>query len=265
VKRIATADIDLQTAASVDLVFQIAVRTDTARASESMTFVQNGVPREPTVLTAADGTRFHCLRSDEGLLQVRYAADIDRSEAPAATSTLELIQYVRPSRYCESDTLFAQARRQFRGLGGAELVDAVSGYVHDSLTYTWGSSTGTDSAVTVLAKGQGVCRDFAHAVIALLRAMDIPARYTACYAPELNPMDFHAVAEAYLDGAWHVIDATRLSNRYGLVRIATGADASDCAWLSYHGGAVSLEYMWVNARSDTALAPDDHSGLVQIA
>ncbi len=55
--------------------------------------------------------------------------------------------------------------------------------------------------------GQGVCRDYAHVVIALLRAMDVPARYAACYAPGLRPMDFHAVAEAYLDGAWYVIDA----------------------------------------------------------
>ncbi|KHK98712.1 transglutaminase [Microbacterium mangrovi] len=263
--RIATADIDLQTAASVDLIFQIAVRSDTALRNETLTFTQNGQVRHPTVLTAPDGTRFHRLRSEEGLLQVRYAADIEPSPSAAAVDELELIDYVRPSRYSESDALFAQARRQFRGLGEADLVQAVSDYVHDSLTYTWGSSTGTDSAVTVLAKGQGVCRDFAHAVIALLRAMDVPARYAACYAPGLSPMDFHAVAEAYLDGAWHVVDATHLSNRHGLVRIATGADASDCAWLSYHGGAVSLQYLWVNASSDIELPFDDHSGLVQIA
>jgi transglutaminase-like putative cysteine protease len=265
VTRIATAEIDLQTAAAVDLIIQIAVRADVEPASESLTFAYDGVPCTPTVLTAADGTRFHRLRSDDGLLQVRYEARVDGSVAPASTDPLELIGYVRPSRYSESDALFSQARRQFRGLAGADLVQAVADHVHDSLAYTWGSSTGTDSAVTVLAKGQGVCRDFAHSVIALLRAMDVPARYAACYAPELSPMDFHAVAEAYLDGAWHVIDATRLSNRHGLVRIATGADASDCAWLSYHGGAVSLKHLRVNATSDAELPPDDHTGLVQIA
>jgi transglutaminase-like putative cysteine protease len=87
--------------------------------------------------------------------------------------------------------------------------------------------------------GQGVCRDYAHVVIALLRAMDMPARYAA-FAPGLRPMDFHAVAEAYLDGSWYVIDATRLANRRSLVRIATGRDAADCAFLSYHGGYVGL-------------------------
>jgi transglutaminase-like putative cysteine protease len=84
-------------------------------------------------------------------------------------------------------------------------------------------------------------------VISLLRAMDMPARYAACYAPGLRPMDFHAVAEAYLDGAWYVIDATRLANRNSLVRIATGRDAADCAFLSYHGGYVGLKRLRVDA------------------
>ena len=103
--------------------------------------------------------------------------------------------------------------------------------------------------------GQGVCRDYAHVVIALLRAMDMPARYAACFAPGLRPMDFHAVAEAYYDGAWYVIDATRLANRRSLVRIATGRDASDCAFLSYHGGHVGLARM----RVDAWVVPDDAS------
>ena len=60
-------------------------------------------------------------------------------------------------------------------------------------------------------------------------------------------MDFHAVAEAYHDGAWYVIDATRLANRRSLVRIATGRDAADCAFLSYHGGHVGLAHMRVDA------------------
>jgi hypothetical protein len=60
-------------------------------------------------------------------------------------------------------------------------------------------------------------------------------------------MDFHAVAEAYYDGAWYVIDATRLANRRSLVRIATGRDAADCAFLSYHGGYVGLKRLRVDA------------------
>ncbi|WP_341769303.1 transglutaminase-like domain-containing protein, partial [Enterobacter hormaechei] len=138
---------------------------------------------------------------------------------------------------------------------------------------------GTDSAVTTLMTGQGVCRDYAHVVISLLRAMDVPARYAACYAPGLNPMDFHAVAEAYLEGSWYVIDATRLANRHSLVRISTGRDAADCAFLSYHGANVVMPRLRVDAwampdasspdavEADLATdeITDDFTALVQLA
>jgi Transglutaminase-like superfamily len=137
----------------------------------------------------------------------------------------------------------------------------VSEFVSTSTTYTPGLSQGTDSAVTTLMTGQGVCRDYAHVVISLLRAMDMPARYAACFAPGLQPMDFHAVAEAYHDGAWYVIDATRLANRRSLVRIATGRDAADCAFLSYHGGHVGLAHMRVDAWvMPDAASPDGLEG-----
>ncbi len=261
-QRVVSTDIDLETAASVDLIFQIATRADVPLADESLTFSQ-GV--EAVELVAEDGTRFHRLRSLKGPLEIRYRAVVDDQPEATPTTELELIPYLRPSRYSESDILFPQARRQFRGLAGGELVLAVADYVAGTLAYTRGASTGTDSAVTILPKGQGVCRDYAHAVIALLRAMDVPARYTACYAPGLVPMDFHAVAEAWVDGAWHAVDATRLANRRGLVRIATGVDAAACAWLSYHGGAVSLKRLHVDAQTDAALDQDDHSALIQIA
>jgi hypothetical protein len=117
----------------------------------------------------------------------------------------------------------------------------------------------------------------------------MPARYAACYAPGLDPMDFHAVAEAYHEGAWYVIDATKLADRRSLVRIATGRDAADCAFLSYHGGHVGLSHLRVDAwvipddlpaggleydgreTLDTAPAPapdlsrDDFTALVQLA
>ena len=201
----------------------------------------------PTEIIDQSGSRLHRLQGDAGRLEVRYEALIDGHVAQRSTSDLEAITYLRPSRYCQSDEVFSQARRQFRGLQGFDLIAAVSEFVASSTTYTPGLSQGTDSAVTTLMTGQGVCRDYAHVVIALLRAMDMPARYAACYAPGLRPMDFHAVAEAYVDGSWYVIDATRLSSRRSLVRIATGRDAADCAFLSYHGGYVGLQRMRVDA------------------
>lgn len=263
-----TAELDLDLGASVDLILQITAARDVPLVDERLTLARGDQVYTPTEIVDAAGSRLHRLTGEQGPLSVRYEAVIAEGSPTARPSALETITYLRPSRYCQSDEVFAQARRQFRGLAGAELIAAVSTFVASSVTYTPGLSLGTDSAVTTLTSGQGVCRDYAHLVIALLRAMDVPARYAACYAPGLEPMDFHAVAEAYLDGAWYVIDATRLSDRRSLVRIATGRDAADCAFLSYHGGYVGLERMYVDAvqddRTTDAAMPDDHETLVQI-
>lgn len=253
VQRLVTAELDLDLGASVDLIFQIAAAQPAPVLREELTFTQGDRVYTPTEIIDQSGSRLHRLLGEAGRLEVRYEALIDGQVAQRATSDLEAITYLRPSRYCQSDEVFSQARRQFRGLQGLELITAVSEFVASSTTYTPGLSQGTDSAVTTLMTGQGVCRDYAHVVIALLRAMDMPARYAACFAPGLRPMDFHAVAEAYLDGSWYVIDATRLANRRSLVRIATGRDAADCAFLSYHGGYVGLQRM----RVDACVLPDD--------
>lgn len=271
-QRVVTAELDLDLGSSVDLILQISASQATPLVSERLTFSQGDRVYTPTEIVDQSGSRLHRLTSEAGHLRVRYDAVVEGQAATARTSNLEAITYLRPSRYCQSDEVFQQARRQFRGLQGHELITAVSDFVATSTTYTPGLSQGTDSAVTTLMTGQGVCRDYAHVVIALLRAMDMPARYTACYAPGLRPMDFHAVAEAYHDGAWYVIDATRLADRRSLVRIATGRDAADCAFLSYHGGYVGLERMhvdaWVASDAGSTLsdaAADDPAALVQLA
>ncbi|WP_438353411.1 transglutaminase-like domain-containing protein [Microbacterium sp. CJ88] len=281
-QRVVTAEMDLELGASVALIFSIATAQPVPLSSEILTFTQGDREYTPTEIVDQSGSRLHSLTGEPGPLHVRYRATVDGLAASTRTSDLEAITYLRPSRYSQSDEVFAQARRQFRGLAGHDLITAVSEFVSSSVTYTPGLSLGTDSAVTTLMTGQGVCRDYAHLVIALLRAMDMPARYAACYAPGLEPMDFHAVAEAYHDGAWYVIDATRLSDRRSLVRIATGRDAADCAFLSYHGGYVGLDRLHVDAwvesdaaspdvlvddpllRGDRGLV-DDHEALVQIA
>jgi transglutaminase-like putative cysteine protease len=269
VQRLVTAELDLDLGGSVDLVFQIAVARRAPLVSESLTLTQGDGIRIPTEIVDASGSRLHRLTADRGPLQVRYSAIVEGSSAAEQPVELDTITYLRPSRYCQSDDLFTQARRQFRGLSGFDLLEAVSSFVASTVTYTPGLSLGTDSAVTTLMTGQGVCRDYAHLVIALLRAMDLPARYAACYAPGLEPMDFHAVAEAFIEGAWYVIDATRLADRLSLVRIATGRDAADCAFLSYHGGNVLLDRMLVDARIATdgvaEVGTDDHSSLVRMA
>lgn len=131
-----------------------------------------------------------------------------------------------------------------------ELVTAVGRWVGLRLAYIVGSSGPTDDAVDTLLLGEGVCRDYAHLVVGLLRAQDIPARLAAVYAPGLSPMDFHAVVEAWVDGDWRVVDATGLAPRRSMLRIATGRDAADTAFLSVHHGTVDLIAVNVLAIAD---------------
>lgn len=247
-QRVVTAELDLDIEGDLDLVLSVVVAAGTPLAHERFELVHDGAPLAPATLMDAAGTRLHRARVGAGPLEVRYEARVDGAPTATPASELDTVVYLRPSRYAPSDSVFAQARRQFGGLHGLALLGAVESFVAETVTYSPGLSLGTDSAVTTLATGQGVCRDYAHLVIALLRAMDVPARYVACYAPGLVPMDFHAVAEAWIDGRWLVVDATRLSNRHGLVRIATGRDAADCAFLSYYGANLSLRRLLVDAR-----------------
>jgi transglutaminase-like putative cysteine protease len=113
--------------------------------------------------------------------------------------------------------------------------------------------------------GRGVCRDLAHLVATLCRCNDVPARIAAVYAPDLFPMDFHAVVETAIDGVWWCWDATRLAPRQTLVRIATGRDAADIAFATTLSGQVELSNVEVGAVSPGDLPHDDHEQLVALA
>jgi transglutaminase-like putative cysteine protease len=171
----------------------------------------------------------------------------------------EWAEAMRPSRYCPSDQLEGFASTEFdRTLPPAKLVPAVADWVHRRLIYTSGASRPVDTAIDTLLAGRGVCRDYAHLTITLLRALEIPARLVAVYAPGLAPMDFHAVVEADIDGTWSVVDATRLAPTSSLVRICSGRDAADTAFLSLFGGVAQFRDMTVTATTAGPLpAPDD--------
>jgi transglutaminase-like putative cysteine protease len=232
-------------------------------AEERFELRHDGALVKAREVTDAAGSRIHIVDVAAGSLTMSYSARIEeQAEAPSVTE-LELLEFLRPSRYCEADHLAATARAEFSGLEGRELLAAVSSWVGTRLTYVPGSSLPTDGAIRTLLGGEGVCRDYAHLVIGLLRALDVPARLAAVYAPGLDPMDFHAVAEAHVEGAWHVVDATTLAPRSSLVRIATGRDAADTAFLSSYGGNVTVEAIEVSAVADV-LPDDDITELVQL-
>jgi transglutaminase-like putative cysteine protease len=247
-----------------DLVFAIAVSDQYYKGRESFTATLDGVPIQHHSLPDAHGTRLHRIRSDNGRLEVTYSASIVGEALPAPATETELIVYTRPSRYAESDSLGPTANAEFAGItDAAELLASVSSWVGTRLRYVSGSSLPTDGAARTLLAREGVCRDYVHLCVALLRGLNIPARLVAVYAPGLYPMDFHAVAEAHIDGAWRVVDATTLAPRSSLVRIATGRDAADAAFLTVLAGRADLVELEVSAVVDV-LPDDDITRLVEL-
>lgn len=232
--------------------------------AEALSVTIDGRLVQPRCVVAEHGSRIHVVDAIPGTLAVDYSASVAGSSAPMATSEADLLRYLRPSRYCESDSLAPTARAEFAGLAGADLLRAVSSWVGTRLSYVPGSSLPTDGAVRTLLARQGVCRDFAHLVAALLRSLDVPVRLVSVYAPGLQPMDFHAVAEAYIGGQWYVVDATTLAPRGSLLRIATGRDASDTAFLSVYGGIAQFREVEVMAVAD-ALPTDDLHNLTALS
>ncbi len=185
------------------------------------------------------------------------APEADRG--PVDAIDIEALTYLRQSRYAPSDELLGFAMAELGGLpADDERPGAIASWVFERFAYTLGASGPLDTAVDTLLSGAGVCRDFAHVTIALCRALEIPARLVSVYAPGLSPMDFHAVVEARVGGRWQVLDATRLAPRTSLVRIATGRDAADTAFVTTLAGRAELTLAEVYAVIDGDLPGDDH-------
>ena len=255
--RIVSAHIEATVVDRSTQALAIAV-ADGYRCDETLTVTVGGAAIAVDEVATSHGGRLHVVRDvPVGRLVVDYEARVSGEAPPAPVDDEQWLRYLRPSRYCESDRIGAFARSEFAGLTAEGLVSAISEWVGSRVRYVPGVSRPTDGATATMMAGEGVCRDFAHLTAALLRANDVAARVVSVYAPGLFPMDFHAVTEALLDGRWVVVDPTRLAPRQALVRIATGADAADTAFLTTVGGRVDLTGIEVTAVADPALPVDD--------
>ena len=177
---------------------------------------------------------------------IKLAAPVPPDQLPA-----DLLRYILPSRFCESDKLGAFAWQTFgRFAPGWPRVQAVSDWIHREIEYRFGSGHPELSAWDIFQRRYGVCRDFAHLTIALCRALNIPTRYATGHLPDIGyidpgtAMDFHAYAEVYLGGLWFPIDARYNVPRLGRVKISHGRDAVDCAFGTTFG-QVTLSYFEV--------------------
>jgi transglutaminase-like putative cysteine protease len=168
----------------------------------------------------------------------RLTADIAQLNAvpphllPAAT-----VDYMMPSRYCPSDEFGALVADEFGQLVGGARVAAMRDWIQQHLAYVPGSSTATTGALETYVERRGVCRDFAHLMIAMTRASAIPARFASVYGLGVEPQDFHAVAEVFLDNTWYLVDPTGMSDGARMAKIGVGRDAADVSFLTSYGNA----------------------------
>lgn len=259
------ADLGITAYDECEIELQLAVaRTPGLEVDESLVVLhESGELTTVEVEVPHDG-RLHLVTLPPGYTTVSYQARVRGSAEVPEPAAADLSLYRRPSRYIESDTFGGFAYAEFAGVRDGALLDAVSSWVGTRLSYVPGSSGPTDGATETLLSGAGVCRDYAHLVIAMLRALRVPARLAAVYAPGCDPMDFHAVVEAHVAGGWWVVDATALAPRSSLVRIATGRDAADTAFMTTVSGGANLDWSSVTAVADHGLPFDDLDHLVAL-
>lgn len=194
--------------------------------------------------------RYLRIRAMPGDLRVTYQATVDLKhhfaqpadleEVPVSRLPPDVFAYVYPSRYCQSDRLIRFATSEFGMLRqGHARVQAILDWVRERVTFTSNTTNSSTSALDTLVERVGVCRDFAHLMIALCRAVNIPARFTTGtdYGadPQLGPPDFHAYVEVYLGGRWYIFDPSGTGIPMGFVRVGTGRDAADVAFATIFG------------------------------
>ena len=152
----------------------------------------------------------------------------------------DTVRYLMPSRYCPSDEFQSFVAAEFGDRQGGARIAAIRDWINKAFSYVPGSSNAQTTALDTFVQRQGVCRDYAHVMIALARASTIPARFASVYAPGVTPPDFHAVAEVYLDGTWHLVDPTGMAPADTIARIGVGPDAAGVALLTAFGQATLM-------------------------
>lgn len=181
------------------------------------------------------------VRLDGNLLQLDYRARVEVTRPPVRLDGLaadhidalpaELIAFLRPSRFCQSDQLETFAAHRFGHLSGGAKVAAIVAWIAAELEYVPGHSDAATTLLDTFASRKGVCRDYAHMLCGLARASHIPARYVSAYGLSVDPPDFHAVVQVWLDGAWHLVDPTGMCGADELVLIGAGRDAADVPFM----------------------------------
>lgn len=245
-----TAHLVYSATQTCDALLQIEASSDSGqRCDTNCLSLRAG--RELQRIKGEDGVGMRSWVSNANSLECHYEMRVEvtrpqvdlgqLSETPRHQLPGPVLQYLMPSRNCQSDLFLDFTANEFGGLTGGALVEAMRDWIAGNFTYDIFASNAGTTATDSFATQRGVCRDYAHVLISLVRAVGIPARFVSAYAPDVKPQDFHAVVEVFLDGAWHIVDPTGMSQPSDTVRICVGRDAADAAFLTSYGYLTLVE------------------------
>ena len=254
-----TMDYDFPTPADVLLQCEVAPMPDQTLVEDRLT-VATATPLTP--IAGLQGIGRRTWTGGDGKFVARYEATVDVVRTATDLSGLQaasmrslpgrVVHFLWPSRYVQSDELKEFAVEQF-GAPSGRAVLAMAEWTGANIEYLPGCSDEATTACDTFRQKKGICRDFAHVMLSFARALDIPARMVSAYAWNLDPPDFHAVVEVYLDGggnggAWYLIDPSGLAPIEGLARIGVGRDATDISFMTIFGGNATLNNQMVKVQ-----------------
>ncbi|MDZ7588036.1 MAG: transglutaminase family protein [Parasphingorhabdus sp.] len=236
--------LDYQLGDPVDLMLQI----EAAQIPEQIvsdTFLDVGAFDHFARVPGIDDIGERIWLRSAGQLSVRYSATVAINRIVTDYRCLDAVpmhllpgatvQYLNESRYCPSNKFVSFVENEFAVFQGGAKVDAIRDWIASRFRYVAGSSDTETTALDSFVERRGVCRDYAHVLVSLVRAASIPARVASVYAPDVEPQDFHAVGEVFLGGEWHLVDATGMASEAEMVKIGVGRDAADIAFLTAYG------------------------------
>jgi transglutaminase-like putative cysteine protease len=241
----------IRTDTPTDMLLQYEAAAIPEQAILSTDSAINGAERRARVAGDEDvGTR--CWLRVDGEIEVLYRAAAEPRRLASDLAALDslpvhllpadTVKYLFDSRYCQGDSFQSYAASKFGDASGGRKIAAMRDWVAENIAYVPGASHAETTARDTFIERKGVCRDFAHVLITMARACAIPARYAAVYGPQVDPSDFHAIAEVFLadpttrdGGAWYLVDPTGMASAADAVKIGVGRDAADVSFLTCFG------------------------------
>lgn len=175
----------------------------------------------------------------ESVLQVSVA----EARQIISSRILAVYPYLQPSTHVPLHKVLVPLKKNFinadQPLGEALL--GVNHWIHKHFTYQPGTTDVSTPVAEVIRQRRGVCQDFAHLMLSIIRTYGLPARYVSGYIEAYDPTvkdsklvgatASHAWVEVCLPGGfWWGLDPTN-NQTAGVrhVRVATGRDYRDVA------------------------------------